>query len=64
MSQVPFSSIQISGELQRAAREMGFENATEIQSKTIPLILKGCDIIGRSQTGTGKNNGLMNFIAL
>lgn len=54
MSQIPFSSIQISGDLQRAAREMGFENATEIQAKTIPLILEGRDIIGRSQTGTGK----------
>jgi ATP-dependent RNA helicase DeaD len=54
MSQISFNSINISEELQRAVREMGFENTTEIQAKTIPLILEGRDIIGRSQTGTGK----------
>jgi superfamily II DNA/RNA helicase len=33
---------------------MGFEKATEIQEKAIPEILKGKDIIGCAQTGTGK----------
>lgn len=54
MTQTPFSSLNLSPELQRAINEMGFENATEIQAKTIPLIIDGNDIIGRSQTGTGK----------
>lgn len=54
MTQTPFSSLNLSTELQRAISGMGFENATEIQAKAIPLILGGNDIIGRSQTGTGK----------
>lgn len=33
---------------------MGFEEATPIQSQTIPQILKGIDLIGQAQTGTGK----------
>nr|WP_281248619.1 DEAD/DEAH box helicase [Domibacillus antri] len=33
---------------------MGFEEATPIQSETIPLGLTGKDIIGQAQTGTGK----------
>lgn len=33
---------------------MGFEEATEIQTKAIPLILEGNDLIGTAQTGTGK----------
>jgi ATP-dependent RNA helicase RhlE len=33
---------------------MGFETATKIQELAIPLILKGKDLIGSAQTGTGK----------
>ncbi len=33
---------------------MGFEEASPIQSEAIPVILKGKDIIGHAQTGTGK----------
>ncbi len=40
--------------LRRAISEMGFEAPTEIQAQAIPLIRSGKDIIGRSQTGTGK----------
>lgn len=54
MTQNPFTGLGISDEVLRAVKEMGFDNATEIQSKSIPQILEGHDIIGRSQTGTGK----------
>ena len=54
MPQISFSSMNISGDLERAAHEMGFETPTPILGKAIPLILEGRDIIGRSQTGTGK----------
>lgn len=54
MDQVKFSSISISEELKRAVAEMGYDEATLIQSQSIPLILEGHDIIGRSQTGSGK----------
>jgi superfamily II DNA or RNA helicase len=33
---------------------MGFEEATPIQSRAIPHIMKGRDLIGQAQTGTGK----------
>ncbi|MBP3952729.1 DEAD/DEAH box helicase [Bacillus sp. YZJH907-2] len=33
---------------------MGFEEATPIQTATIPTALEGKDIIGQAQTGTGK----------
>jgi ATP-dependent RNA helicase DeaD len=32
----------------------GFTIPTEIQSKAIPLLLQGRDVVGQSQTGTGK----------
>ncbi len=38
----------------RAVREMGFERLTPIQEQAIPYLLKGEDIIGQAQTGTGK----------
>lgn len=34
--------------------EQGFENATAVQSQTIPLILKGKDIFAQAKTGSGK----------
>ena len=40
--------------INRALSEMGFEEATPIQEKAIPLALAGRDLIGRAQTGTGK----------
>ncbi len=40
--------------IEKSLSEMGFEEFTEIQSKCIPLINEGKDVIGHSQTGTGK----------
>lgn len=49
-----FNEIGLSNPLLRAISEMGFEETTPIQEKTIPLGLEGRDIIGQAQTGTGK----------
>jgi len=49
-----FNELSISSEMLKAIDEMGYEDCTYIQEKTIPLILEGKDIIGQSQTGTGK----------
>lgn len=49
-----FNEIGLSGPLIRAISEMGFEEPTPIQEKTIPLGLEGRDLIGQAQTGTGK----------
>ena len=51
---IKFANLPISDEVKRAAAEMGFEEATHIQAQSIPLILDGLDVIGHSQTGTGK----------
>ncbi len=49
-----FSDLPISPEILRAIQDMGFEEATPIQSEAIPYILEGRDILGQAQTGTGK----------
>lgn len=40
--------------INKALEEMGFEEYTTIQKEVIPLISEGRDVIGHSQTGTGK----------
>ena len=54
MEKIKFSEFQLSPELLKAVEEMGFEEATAIQTQAIPMILEGRDLIGLSQTGTGK----------
>src|SRR5690554_3802174 len=54
MNKLKFESINISQELKKAIADIGFEETTPIQSQAIPLLLEGYDIIGQSQTGTGK----------
>ncbi len=49
-----FSAFELSHEMSKAIAEMGFEEATPIQSLSIGPILAGADIIGQAQTGTGK----------
>ena len=49
-----FNEMNLSKPLLRAVEEMGFEEATPIQSQTIPMALGGQDIFGQAQTGTGK----------
>ncbi|MBD8069679.1 DEAD/DEAH box helicase [Bacillus sp. PS06] len=49
-----FSELGIGELLMKSISKMGFEEATPIQSQTIPLALEGNDVIGQAQTGTGK----------
>jgi ATP-dependent RNA helicase DeaD len=49
-----FNQLNLSAELISAVDALGFENMTEIQEKSIPLLLEGYDVVGRSNTGTGK----------
>lgn len=49
-----FEEFNISEKIMHAVTDMGFEEASPIQSKAIPLVLEGSDIIGQAQTGTGK----------
>ncbi|HVR37423.1 MAG TPA: DEAD/DEAH box helicase [Methylomirabilota bacterium] len=49
-----FSDLGLSPELLKAIDRLGFEEASPIQAATIPLLLQGCDVVGQSQTGSGK----------
>jgi len=49
-----FNELQLTDEVLRAVEDMGFVETTEIQARSIPLIKSGIDIIGKSNTGTGK----------
>lgn len=49
-----FGDIALSKKIITAITEMGFEEPSPIQSKTIPTVLEGYDVIGQAQTGTGK----------
>lgn len=51
---MPFTELGLSAEILAAIEEMGYKEPTPIQASAIPLILKGTDIIGSAQTGTGK----------
>ncbi|MEX1377238.1 MAG: DEAD/DEAH box helicase [Eubacteriales bacterium] len=49
-----FSQLGLSQEILTSIDNMGFKIPTNIQADCIPLILSGQDVIGHSQTGTGK----------
>ena len=49
-----FENLNLSNELLKAIQEKNYKEATYIQSATIPSILNNGDVIGHSQTGTGK----------
>lgn len=54
MTLTKFSEFGLDPLIVKSVNRMGFEEATPIQEKTIPLGLLGKDIIGQAQTGTGK----------
>ncbi|HAB59785.1 MAG TPA: ATP-dependent RNA helicase [Lachnospiraceae bacterium] len=54
METVRFDELNLSAPLLKGIIEMGFEQASPIQAKAIPVVLEGGDIIGQAQTGTGK----------
>ena len=54
MENLKFNELNLSEGMQKALDAMGFEEATPIQSKAIPPVMEGLDIIGQAQTGTGK----------
>lgn len=49
-----FVKLGLSKEIVESLKNLGFKEPSEIQEKTIPLALKGKDIIGGSATGSGK----------
>jgi ATP-dependent RNA helicase DeaD len=54
-SDISFSTLGISDPILKSLEKMGFEKPTEIQQKSIPLLINGDqDFVGQAQTGTGK----------
>src|SRR6202162_573219 len=49
-----FSELGLSPALLKAIDRLGYEKAAPIQSEAIPMIMAGNDVIGQSQTGSGK----------
>ncbi len=54
METMKFEELQLDERIMRAVTDMGFEEASPIQAKAIPVQMEGLDIIGQAQTGTGK----------
>ncbi len=49
-----FTTLDLPESVMRGIREAGFVTATPIQEAALPLALRGKDVAGQSQTGTGK----------
>ena len=51
---VTFESMDLSSEILKAVRTMGFQEPSTVQARTIPLMMSGADINAIAPTGTGK----------
>ena len=51
---ITFDQLGLSAEVLRAVEDAGYKVPTPIQGDAIPLVLKGRDVMGLAQTGTGK----------
>ena len=49
-----FSELNLAPQVLRAIEEKGYTHPTPIQAKAIPALMAGRDVVGGSQTGTGK----------
>ncbi|MEM0449725.1 MAG: DEAD/DEAH box helicase [Methanomassiliicoccales archaeon] len=49
-----FESLGIDSRIMKAIEKLGWEEPTPVQLATIPLIMKGKDVMAQAQTGTGK----------
>lgn len=62
----PFTSLELRSELLKSLESIKFESMTPIQEKSLPLILKGKDLIAKAKTGSGKTAafglGLLNSL--
>lgn len=54
LSSVDFSSLELEPTLLEGLNELGFSRCTPIQAGTLPDVLRGHDVAGQAQTGTGK----------
>jgi ATP-dependent RNA helicase DeaD len=54
MEKQTFAELGISPDLLKAIEALGFEQPAPIQAQAIPPGIEGRDVVGQSQTGSGK----------
>lgn len=54
LTKTRFSNLELSSSIIKSLTQAGYTECTPIQDKTLPLSLRGKDIAGQAQTGTGK----------
>lgn len=54
MSRVGFDTLELSQQTSKVIAEMGYQQMTEVQARTIPQLLTGRDVLGAAKTGSGK----------
>ncbi|MGH8313161.1 MAG: DEAD/DEAH box helicase, partial [Gammaproteobacteria bacterium] len=54
LTELRFESMELAAPLLASLAEAGFSRCTPIQAEALPLLLKGQDVAGQAQTGTGK----------
>ncbi|MEO0973018.1 MAG: DEAD/DEAH box helicase [Pseudomonadota bacterium] len=54
LSDLRFDQLELAPAVLEGLRDAGFELCTPIQARTLPEALKGADVAGQAQTGTGK----------
>ncbi|MCE5038168.1 DEAD/DEAH box helicase [Staphylococcus auricularis] len=59
MAKHPFENFNLEPSLIEAVKDLNFSKPTEIQSRVIPKMLKQVNLIGQSQTGTGKSHAFL-----
>ncbi len=57
-----FKNLGLDEDIVSIVKSKGFNNPTEIQEKSIPLILEGKDVVGSSFTGSGKTFAFVSGI--
>lgn len=53
-TEIKFADLGLSAPILKTLTEIGYETPSPIQAQAIPVLLKGGDILGMAQTGTGK----------
>ncbi len=54
VQKITFSSLGVSAPILKALEAEGYASPTPIQAQAVPIVLKGGDLVGLAQTGTGK----------
>ena len=62
LSDVSFSSLELLPSVREGVDKAGFTFCTPIQALTLPIALKGLDVAGQAQTGTGKTAAFLLVI--